>query len=75
MNDPKQIHKALSPRLSEGLISRFQIRYFETFAEHLSPEIAEAELLGLAELIKITAYFLPVNENAIKNEKANEKAE
>ena len=42
-------------RLSPDLIIRFQNRYFEAFAEQLSPEDAEAELLDLAQLIKITA--------------------
>lgn len=40
--------------LSADLIARFQKRYFETFGETISAEIAESELLSLAELIKIT---------------------
>lgn len=41
-------------RLSKDLISKFQERYFETFDEQILPEVAEAELLELAELIKLT---------------------
>jgi hypothetical protein len=41
-------------QLSEGLIAEFQKRHFEVFGEHISPETAEAELLDLAELVRIT---------------------
>lgn len=40
-------------RLSEGLIAEFQKRYLATFGEQISPETAEAELLDLAELVRI----------------------
>jgi len=41
-------------RLSADLISRFQRRYLEVFGEQITPDIAEAELLDLAELVLIT---------------------
>jgi hypothetical protein len=41
-------------RLSEDLITKFQVTYFEKFTEHISLETAEAELLDLAELVRIT---------------------
>lgn len=41
-------------RLSQGLISEFQKRYFNAFGEHLAPQAAESELLDLAELVRIT---------------------
>jgi hypothetical protein len=41
-------------QLSEGLIAEFQKRHLEVFGERISPENAEAELLDLAELVRIT---------------------
>jgi hypothetical protein len=73
MNDSKQIHKALPLRLSASLIAKFQKKYFETFAEKISPDAAEVELLGLAELIRITTRIQHVNENNMKEGEENEK--
>jgi len=73
MNDPKQIHKALTPRLSASLIAKFQKRYFETFSEKISPDVAEVELLGLAELIRITMRNQHGNEKNIKEGEENGK--
>jgi|GEM_PF-3278865 len=39
--------------LSDGLIAKFQRRYVEAFGEHIPSDIAEAELLDLAELVLI----------------------
>jgi hypothetical protein len=41
-------------RLSGPLIAKFQQAHLEEFGEAISTEAAEAELLGLAELIEIT---------------------
>lgn len=41
-------------RLSEPLIAKFQQVHLEEFGEAISSETAEAELLGLAELVEIT---------------------
>lgn len=41
-------------RLSEPLIAKFQQAHLEEFGEAISAEAAEAELLGLAELVLIT---------------------
>lgn len=43
-----------STRLSLDLIAEFQKRYFDVFGEAISPEFAEAELLSLVELVRIT---------------------
>jgi hypothetical protein len=48
--------------LSEDLIAKFQKKYFETFAEKISPEDAEVELLSLAELVKITCKPVMTNK-------------
>jgi hypothetical protein len=40
-------------RLSADLISRFQRKYLESFGEHITPDVAEAELLDLAALVLI----------------------
>ena len=40
--------------LSEPLIAKFQQAHLEEFGEAISAEAAEAELLGLAELVEIT---------------------
>lgn len=42
-------------QLSEPLITKFQEAYLEEYGEAISPEVAEAELLGLAELVEITS--------------------
>jgi len=42
-------------RLSEDLITRFQKSYFEKFGRNISIGEAEAELIELAELIRITS--------------------
>jgi hypothetical protein len=39
--------------LSQGLISRFQKTHIEKFGKQISLEVAESELLGLAELVRI----------------------
>ena len=41
-------------RLSEPLIAKFQQAHLEEFGYAISVETAEAELLGLAELVEIT---------------------
>lgn len=41
-------------QLSEPLIAKFQQAHFEEFGYTISAETAEAELLGLAELVEIT---------------------
>lgn len=43
-------------RLSADLISRFQKRHLDVFGEHISPEAAEADLLDLAEFLRITLH-------------------
>jgi hypothetical protein len=60
-------------RLSADLLARFQKRYFDTFAENISLETAEAELLGLAELIRIATRIQHVNENNMKEGEKNGK--
>jgi|GEM_PF-3769775 len=54
-------------RLSTDLITRFQAKYFEAFSVSLSLEDAEAELLGLAELIKITAPRHQITQDDLKD--------
>ncbi len=49
----EKIRRVLVMRLSTGLIAEFQKRHFEKFGEHISSEKAEADLLDLAELIRI----------------------
>ena len=44
-------------RLSEDLITRFQKKYLEEFGKNLSLGEAEAELMELAELIRITSHL------------------
>ena len=61
-------------RLSADLISRFQNRYFEVFAVRLSPEDAEAELLDLADLVRIVAPKPRKNIMAMKNGEENGKS-
>lgn len=39
--------------LSEDLITKFRNAYKEEYGEDIAPDVAEAELLGLAELVKI----------------------
>ena len=41
--------------LSESLITKFQQAYLEEYGEAISAEVAEAELLGLAELVEIAS--------------------
>ncbi len=60
-------------RLSADLISRFQNRYFEVFAVRLSSEDAEAELLDLAELVKIVAPKPRQNIMTMKHGEENGK--
>jgi hypothetical protein len=57
MHEPSQIHKKLLPRLSTRLISEFQKRYSEKFGKNISLGEAEAELMELAELIRITSQL------------------
>jgi hypothetical protein len=61
-------------RLSADLISRFQKRYFEVFSVRLSPEDAEAELLGLAELVRIVAPKSGKNIMTMKHGEENGKS-
>lgn len=42
-------------RFSEDLITSFQKRYYEKFGKNLSIGQAEAELIELAELIRVTS--------------------
>ena len=72
MYEPSQIHKTL-PRLSTRLVSDFQNRYSEKFGKEISIGEAEAELLELAELIRITIRTQHVNEKNIKEGEENEK--
>jgi len=44
-------------RLSELLIAKFQRAHLEEFGHAISVEAAEAELLGLAELVEITGHI------------------
>jgi hypothetical protein len=60
-------------RLSADLLARFQKRYFDTFAENISLETAEAELLGLAELIRITTRTQHLSEKNMKEGEENGK--
>ena len=41
-------------QLSAGLVAAFQQKHLVSFGEAISAEFAEAELLSLAELVKIT---------------------
>jgi len=41
--------------LSKSLITKFQEAHLEEYGEEVSAEIAEAELLGLAELVELTS--------------------
>ena len=47
-------------RLSLALVAEFQELYLRAFGEPILPEVAELELLSLAELIRITH---PLNKN------------
>jgi hypothetical protein len=58
-------------RLSADLIARFQAKYYEKFAERISPEVAEAELSGLAELIRITRRTQNVANKELKDGEEN----
>jgi hypothetical protein len=55
-------------QLSEDLITRFQKKYFEKFAEHISVETAEAELSELAELIRIAKRIQNITDKEMKEE-------
>lgn len=52
-------------RLSPDLVAKFQKRYLDTFGEGISTEVAEAELWGLAELVRIAH---PHNDKEIDDE-------
>lgn len=43
-------------QLSESLITQFQQAHLEEFGEIITAEAAEAELIGLAELVEITGH-------------------
>jgi hypothetical protein len=58
-------------RLSEPLIAKFQQAHLEEFGETIAAEAAEAELLGLAELIGITGHSQHVNDEDIKDGEEN----
>jgi hypothetical protein len=57
--------------LTADLIARFQAKYYEKFAERISPEVAEAELSGLAELIRITGQTQNVTDKEMKDGQEN----
>ncbi len=62
-------------RLSEPLIAKFQQAYLEEFGEAISAEAAEAELLGLAELVEITAHaHRPTGKDGENGEKYGTEA-
>ena len=52
-------------RLRAALVKEFQELHFKKFGEVISPEVAELELLSLAELIRITQ---PMKTKEIENE-------
>lgn len=56
-------------RLSASLIAKFQKRYFETFGEAITAELAESELLSLAELVEITRKLVKATNKGNGNEK------
>lgn len=56
-------------RLSEGLIAKFQQRHLEVFGELIPPDMAEADLLDLAELVLI---MQPVASTAIESGRDDE---
>lgn len=58
-------------RLSEPLIAKFQQAHLEEFGEAISAEAAEAELLGLAELIDITGHTHHATDEDIKDGEEN----
>jgi hypothetical protein len=58
-------------QLSADLLVRFQDRYFEAFAERISLETAEAELLELAGLIRITNHLSKDMEDENYGKKAH----
>ncbi|HEU5187353.1 MAG TPA: hypothetical protein VFT87_02515 [Candidatus Saccharimonadales bacterium] len=43
-------------QLSDSLIAQFQQAHLEEFGQAISAEAAEAELIGLAELVEITGH-------------------
>ncbi len=54
-------------RLSEPLIAKFQQAHLEEFGYAISVEAAEAELLGLAELIEITQQSAKTTDEEYDN--------
>lgn len=58
-------------RLSDPLIAKFQQAYLEEFGETISAEIAETELLGLAELVEITGHTNHLNNNNMEDGEKN----
>lgn len=61
--------------LSESLITKFQEAYLEEYGEEVSAEVAEAELLGLAELVELTSKSIKeINkENEDEKEDVNKR--
>lgn len=56
-------------QLSESLIAQFQQAHLEEFGEAISAEVAETELLGLAELVEITGHtHSPTADNTADGE-------
>ena len=58
-------------RLSEPLIAKFQQAHLEEFGQTISAEAAEAELLGLAELVEITGHTHRPTDNDGKDGEEN----
>ena len=59
-------------RLSEPLIAKFQQAHLEEFGEAITTEAAEAELLGLAELVEITRHTHRPTGNDAEDGEENE---
>jgi len=59
-------------RLSEPLITKFQQAHLEEFGEAISVEAAEAELLGLAELVEITGRTHQSTDKDVDSGEQNE---
>jgi hypothetical protein len=59
--------------LSKNLITKFQEAYLEKYGEEVSAELAEAELLGLAELVELTSKSIKEMENEDEKENVNKR--
>jgi len=61
-------------RLSENLITRFQKKHLEKFGKNLSLGEAEAELMELAEIIRITSHLFKDKKEENYGDKADKRS-